>query len=113
MSEEWCSTCGKNTEHETTEEKSLLGIIPRSNKVCSECDQKTGIIDMTGIGISHELTDDCVCPYCGHKQSDFWEVSENKPNSGVSECNECEREFDWESETEIRYTTSMKVEEKE
>lgn len=55
--------------------------------------------------ISHVLTDDLVCPYCGHAQSDSWECGES---SEEYHCGECHKKFSYETET-YRTFTSRKV----
>lgn len=56
--------------------------------------------------IDHTLTTYPVCPYCGHNHAGSWEGFE----SGVYECEECEKEFNVEVVVEVNFTTS-KIEE--
>ena len=46
-------------------------------------------------------TDDVVCPYCGHEDSDTWEMSE----SGSSTCGSCEKEFMFDTEQSRTFST--------
>ncbi len=46
------------------------------------------------------------CPYCGHDQSDFWEVSRNEEGDGYHECDSCSRRFSWSCVVSIDYTTT-------
>ena len=43
--------------------------------------------------IDHEYTKEIVCPYCGYKFSDSWEINSNEEDIGLVECGECEKEF--------------------
>jgi len=44
--------------------------------------------------IDHEFTDDIVCPYCGHAQSDIFELTDAFSEEGTRvHCDECEKEF--------------------
>lgn len=52
--------------------------------------------------IDHDNTDEIVCPYCGHWQSDSWEASDS---SDCEECSECGKKFVYESETIRQFTT--------
>jgi DNA-directed RNA polymerase subunit RPC12/RpoP len=46
-------------------------------------------------------TDEVVCPHCGYKFSDSWEMSE-----GEYECSDCGRKFEISIDTSITYSTS-------
>lgn len=50
---------------------------------------------------------DLYCPYCGTDQMDPWEISIDE---GETECDYCGREFHYEREVEVVYS-SMKLEE--
>lgn len=43
--------------------------------------------------IKHKYTKEIVCPYCGYKFSDSWEINSNEEDIGLVECGECEKEF--------------------
>lgn len=51
--------------------------------------------------IDHEYTDEAVCPYCGYKYSDSWELSDE----GTTECEECGKEFGFSREVSVSYST--------
>tara|TARA_Y100000296_G_scaffold84617_2_gene118328 strand:+ start:165 stop:533 length:369 start_codon:yes stop_codon:yes gene_type:complete len=53
-------------------------------------------------------TEEVTCPYCGHEQSDSWEVSSGK---GMHDCEGCERVF--YAEDEIHRTFNSWTEEAE
>ena len=46
------------------------------------------------------------CPYCGHEQGDFWEVSGNSESDGHHECDNCSRTFLWSCEVSVTYSTT-------
>ncbi len=50
-------------------------------------------------------TDEPKCPYCGHDQGDFWEVSGNAEGDGEHECGNCGRLFRWSCYVSIDYNT--------
>lgn len=58
------------------------------------------------IPIDHECTDEIVCPYCGAKFSDDWELEDEQD----VECGECGKMFHMEPTFSVTYTTS-KIEE--
>ena len=57
--------------------------------------------------IDHELTDELVCPYCGHEFGDSWEYfsDDGGQTSRRLKCDECERELFAEVVVDISYTT--------
>lgn len=54
-----------------------------------------------------ELTEDAICPYCGHKQRDSWECEEN----GSYFCGNCDEKFFLTIHCSIRYSTDKMKEE--
>jgi DNA-directed RNA polymerase subunit RPC12/RpoP len=52
--------------------------------------------------IDSTCTDELVCPYCGHQESDSWEVY---PDDGVYKCGECEKEYTYSRYVSVTYTT--------
>lgn len=50
--------------------------------------------------IDHSYTSEIVCPHCGYKFSDSWEVESNEV-----ECGECEKKFEVERHDERTYST--------
>jgi transcription elongation factor Elf1 len=51
-------------------------------------------------------TDEVICPHCGHEYSDSWEFD---GDTGNIECCECEKEFGYERNIEITYSTSKQL----
>lgn len=60
-----------------------------------------------GKEIDHEYTNEVVCPYCGYKDRDSWELSDN---DGETYCGRCDKEFAYTRNISISYCTS-KIEE--
>lgn len=52
--------------------------------------------------IDHKYTDNIICPWCGHKNSDSWESDDN----GEEECGECEQSYTYERIVTVEYSTS-------
>lgn len=57
--------------------------------------------------IDHELTDEIVCPYCGHEFSDSYEFE----GEDKIICYECNKEFGCMSHIRINYSTKKIKEE--
>ncbi len=53
--------------------------------------------------IVHENTENIVCPICGHEHTDSWEYEDD---SGEITCQGCNKEFFFEREYDVSYTTS-------
>jgi uncharacterized protein (DUF2225 family) len=53
--------------------------------------------------IDHSYTEDIVCPHCGYKFSDSYEFDSD---SGELNCYECEKDFFFERNRSVNYTTS-------
>jgi transcription elongation factor Elf1 len=43
-----------------------------------------------------------ICPYCGHEQSDFWEMT---GEDGDCDCGNCSRRFTWSRYIDVTYST--------
>ena len=52
--------------------------------------------------IDHEFTDEIVCPYCGYKSRDSWEL----PDDGIEECEVCYKEFTFDRNVTVDYSTA-------
>jgi len=52
--------------------------------------------------IDCEYTDEIVCPHCGQMHSDSWVYSD----SGIYDCEECEKPFSYERNVSVTYSTS-------
>jgi DNA-directed RNA polymerase subunit RPC12/RpoP len=57
--------------------------------------------------IDYELTDEIVCPYCGHEHGDSHEYFERQLFADV-ECAECGKEFECSQDVSVTYTSSKK-----
>ncbi|MCK4997137.1 hypothetical protein KAS08_02440 [Candidatus Pacearchaeota archaeon] len=53
----------------------------------------------------HEYTDEVVCPWCGCEYGDCWEWAEY---SDEMKCDECGKEFSYEKDVTVKYSTSKK-----
>ena len=50
--------------------------------------------------------EEIICPYCGYKYDDSWEFLGGEwETSGEEECAECGKNFEWDSECDIKYST--------
>jgi len=57
--------------------------------------------------MDHSYTDEVVCPYCGYEYGDSWEW----PDSGETECDECEKTFGYFRNVEVTYSSFKKEKE--
>ena len=48
-------------------------------------------------------SNDPICPYCGHVQSDFWEYP---GEDGDCDCGDCGRRFMWSRHIEVTFSTT-------
>jgi transcription elongation factor Elf1 len=55
--------------------------------------------------IDHEYTDNLVCPFCGHKDTESREISPGDENLGLTECTNCEKYFYGTRNITISYST--------
>ena len=55
--------------------------------------------------INHEGTDEITCPWCGYKSLDSWEHTHNE---GEEECANCGKQFEWQRDITVDYSTSKK-----
>lgn len=61
---------------------------------------------MTREEIDHDMTEQVVCPYCGHKHGDSHEFFPRAATSRVEiTCDHCGKTFDAWQEVEVTYTT--------
>ncbi len=58
--------------------------------------------------IDHEYTNNMVCPYCGHEQTDIYEYkgAYEDDNPIRVDCQECEKEFESSCYVSYSFTTS-------
>ena len=52
-----------------------------------------------------EYTDECVCPYCGHEQSDSWEIGTGSEEDGETYCGSCGKDFAYSRHIRVTYST--------
>lgn len=57
------------------------------------------------VKINHEDTNEIVCPYCGYKMSDSWEMSDDEDSW---ECSDCQETFSYKRNISISYTSRKK-----
>jgi len=55
--------------------------------------------------IEHNSTDEIICPWCGYHHGDEWELS---LDSDDLICDDCEKEFHYNRDVSISYTTERK-----
>lgn len=55
--------------------------------------------------IDHEYTDEIVCPHCGYEHTDSWE---RESNSGDAKCHHCSKDFFYERNISVSYSTLTK-----
>ena len=78
----------------------------RSNSILGEV---TAYPDLVVFGtfdkeVDTDFKDECICPYCGHEQSDSWEIS-----NGPHTCGFCDQEFEVEKDYSVTFSTSRKA----
>lgn len=56
--------------------------------------------------INHKYTSSIVCPYCGFEDGDSWELDSDGEDD--YQCGSCEKEFSYERDISITYTTTKK-----
>lgn len=59
----------------------------------------TGIVDFDG---DTEYEQEMICTWCGHAQSDPWEI---RDDDGEHECGTCAKEFKYVRQYDITYST--------
>ena len=69
------------------------------------------MIDKTSIAIENNVyrNKDITCPYCGHKESDSWEVTgDHDGDKNEIECYECGKTFEFVTNIDVSYTSYPK-----
>jgi transcription elongation factor Elf1 len=58
--------------------------------------------------IDTRYTRDLVCPYCGHVETDSWEMAAGGVDGdvGTTNCGECDREYEYTINVDITYCIS-------
>ena len=56
-----------------------------------------------------ETSDGCfvICPHCGHKHRDGWEMTGNDEDRHEHNCGECDQPFECWAVTTIRYRADV------
>jgi transcription elongation factor Elf1 len=52
-------------------------------------------------------TDEMVCPYCGHEQSESYEYLGDNKTQGTADCGECGKRMKWTAEYSVTYSTEQ------
>ena len=57
--------------------------------------------------IDTDYTDETVCPYCGYKEGDSWELGSTGggEEDGETECGNCEETYRWSRVISVTYNT--------
>lgn len=55
--------------------------------------------------IEHEYTQEIVCPWCGHIQSDGWEYFRDNDEIVECDCGECDKPFTVLQHISVTYST--------
>lgn len=58
--------------------------------------------------IEHNYTSKIVCPYCGYKFKDSWEIDSGNQDIGECDCHQCEKTFIAYRNVEVTYNTWRK-----
>lgn len=69
--------------------------------LCATCHKKRVEERIKAFQGDTKYTDEVICPYCGYKHIDSWEMS-----AGVDECVDCGREFRMERYESVSYSTT-------
>ncbi len=56
--------------------------------------------------IEHEMTDEVVCPHCGHVHEDSWERKLSDGEQESEQCDKCGMKFIIVASVTIHYTTA-------
>jgi DNA-directed RNA polymerase subunit RPC12/RpoP len=57
--------------------------------------------------IDHEYTREPVCPHCGHKMRDAWELGSSDGEENTVECGKCDKEYVVITHISVSYSTSI------
>ena len=69
--------------------------------LCSPCHGQRVEKRVAGFDGDTDFTEEIICPHCGHRPSDSWEMSD-----GEHECGDCERRFEVSRCVEVTYSTT-------
>lgn len=86
-----CEDCGTRADLCTHTEAVL----------CSPCHDKRVKKRIAEFCGKTDHTDTVICPHCGYKPLNSWEISD-----GVHECADCENEFEVERDVVVTYSTT-------
>ena len=103
-----CDGCGKTRKE--CEDKEIHLIHRCEGLFCSDCWNKKMKERIEEFSEDTSYKDEITCPYCGYKEIDSWEFSDEE--SGEIECNDCGNKLGFSTHKDINYSTE-KLEEKE
>lgn len=104
-----CQTCGKKTtrwkrcdEHYACDDCGTReGLCTHTEGVlCRPCHKARVDAREASFDGDTSYTHEAICPYCGYKHRDSWEMSEGERN-----CPDCEKVFDLVRNVEVTYST--------
>lgn len=85
----------------------VVGFFSKEEFVCASCRRKNDAEKGEAIDTYNEYT--IICPYCAHEldHSDACEMaSHTNGTSSIDTCGNCGKDFEWEYETSITFSTS-------
>ncbi len=74
-------------------------------------EKKAAFVEETKVleeGTEFEYEIDAICPYCGSKQMDSWELSGDDGEENETYCGSCGEEFKYVRNIEVTYSTYQK-----
>lgn len=70
---------------------------------CERREKEERIAERIAAGFEHDYEDEVVCPHCGYKHGDSWEMRD-----GEYQCPECDKSFELECHHSVTYSTTKK-----
>ncbi len=97
----YCEHCGKPATYHHAYDAILAKRLGKDGySVCTECAKKH--VDFILWENEQYETDELVCPWCGYKDPDSWELADE---DGEYECPNCGHVFEYVSEISHTYTS--------
>jgi hypothetical protein len=56
--------------------------------------------------IDTDLTENCICPYCGYEDTDSWELSGDDGETNETTCGSCGEDFEYSRNITITFSSS-------
>lgn len=106
FAKENCDDCRVRLRSEKDMTVEKTGIIAFGKLLCYECYEKNqqDFIDAYEWEDGKtDYEDSPVCPYCGNREGDAWELCENE---GTTECGRCGKTYSYSRNIEVTYSTS-------